>query len=100
MDKNNELAVFQGKNIRKTWNNNEWWFVIGDIVAALTDSKDAKGYLKGMRRRDEELSKGRVQTVHVLKVNTSGGKQSLKAKRGLGRKKLILNVCCLALNVE
>ena len=53
-----ELVVFQGKKIRRTWYNNEWWFVIDDIVAVLTDSKDPKGYIKDMRRRDEELSKG------------------------------------------
>lgn len=30
-------ALFQRKEIRRTIHNNEWWFVITDIVAALTD---------------------------------------------------------------
>jgi hypothetical protein len=32
--------------------------VIADVIFALTDSKNPKGYIKDMRRRDEELSKG------------------------------------------
>jgi prophage antirepressor-like protein len=51
------VALFQKREIRRTMHNNEWWFVITDVVAALTDSVDPQGYLKDMRRRDPELSK-------------------------------------------
>ena len=61
METNNTISVFQDKKIRRTWYNGEWWFVIEDIIYALTNSKDPKGYIKDMRRRDEELSKGWVQ---------------------------------------
>jgi prophage antirepressor-like protein len=54
----NNLAVFEGKNIRKVWFNDEWWFVLEDIIYALTDSSDVKQYINKMRQRDEELSKG------------------------------------------
>jgi prophage antirepressor-like protein len=33
-----DVAFFQKKEIRKTLHENEWWFVIIDVVAALTDS--------------------------------------------------------------
>lgn len=33
-----KIAVFRKKEIRKTVHKNEWWFVIKDVVAALTDS--------------------------------------------------------------
>ena len=33
-----------------------WWFVITDIVAALTDATDPSDYWKKMRRRDPDLS--------------------------------------------
>lgn len=33
------IAVFKGKTIRRTIHNNEWRFVLADVVAALTDSK-------------------------------------------------------------
>jgi hypothetical protein len=49
-------AVFQEKAIRRTLHNDEWWFVITDIVAALTDAADPSDYWKKMRRRDPDLS--------------------------------------------
>jgi DNA-damage-inducible protein D len=56
-----KIALFKGKKIRKTLHQNEWWFVIEDVVLALTDSVQPDGYIKDMRRRDPELSKGWVQ---------------------------------------
>ena len=35
-----------------------WWFVVEDVVAALTDSVNAKDDINKIMRRDEELSKG------------------------------------------
>ena len=49
------LAIFQGKKVRKTWHNNEWWFSIFDIVAVLTESSDPKQYIKKMHQRDPIL---------------------------------------------
>ena len=48
-DLDKALVVFQGREIRRTWFNDEWWFVAVDIVETLTDSKDPSGYLKDMR---------------------------------------------------
>ena len=50
------IALFQRKEIRRTIHNNEWWFVITDVVAALTDSVDPSQYLKRMRQRDPQLN--------------------------------------------
>ena len=69
------LAIFDGKNIRKKWNNGEWYFVIVDVVSALTNSSDPKGYVKDMRRRDQLLSKGWVQIATPLLIESSGGNQ-------------------------
>ena len=44
MEQNNSLAIFQGKEIRKDWLNNEWYFSVVDIIWALTDSADPKDY--------------------------------------------------------
>ncbi len=51
-----QLAVFKGKQIRRTLHKNEWWFSVSDVVEALTDSADPKQYIKKMRQRDQELS--------------------------------------------
>lgn len=83
MIENSKIAIFQKKEIRKTIYENEWWFVINDIIAALTDSKDPAQYFKRMKTRDEELrkltEKGGVQFVPPLKLNikTTGGKQKM-----------------------
>lgn len=50
------LAVFKGRQIRRTLHKNEWWFSVSDVVEALTDSADPKQYIKKMRQRDQELS--------------------------------------------
>ena len=72
-----KMAVFKGKQIRRTIHNNEWWFVIVDVIAVLTDSVQPEGYIKDMRRRDPELSKGWGQIATPLLIQTAGGAQKL-----------------------
>ena len=50
-----KLDVFEGREIRKTIHNGEWWFSVADVVEALTDSVDTRQYIKRMRQRDPEL---------------------------------------------
>ena len=52
-----KIALFKGKKIRKTIHNNEWWFVINDIIETLTDSNDPAQYFKRLKHRDEELAR-------------------------------------------
>ncbi len=77
MDKENTLIVFQGKNIRRTWHNGQWYFVVLDIVGVLTDSVNPSDYLKKLRKRDEALNEGWGQIVTPLRIETSGGVQNL-----------------------
>lgn len=81
-----KIAVFQHKEIRKQLYGGEWWFVINDVILALTDSSNPSQYLKNLRNRDEELSslfnpveKGAVQIEPPLslKFDTPGGTQGL-----------------------
>lgn len=72
-----QLVAFKGKQTRRTLHNNEWWFSIVDVVSALTDSVDPAGYIKDMRRRDEELSKGWGQIATPLAIQTEGGLQKM-----------------------
>ena len=73
-----KIALFQKKEIRKTLHENEWWFVITDVVAALTDSVNPAGYLKDMRRRDAGLAaafQGGGQIATPLAGESEGGGQ-------------------------
>lgn len=72
-----KIAIFRKKEIRKTIHNREWFFVVEDVVLALTDSNDPKQYIQRMKLRDEALAKGWVQIVHTLPVKTAGGSQKM-----------------------
>gem|GEM_PF-2550203 len=72
MTETTKIGVFRSKEIRKTIHNNEWWFVIEDVVFALTDSKDPRQYIRRMKQHDLELKKGWVQIVHTLSIETAG----------------------------
>jgi prophage antirepressor-like protein len=87
-----KIAIFQKKEIRKTIHNNEWWFVIEDVVSALTDSVQPKGYIKDMRRRDPELTKGWGQIATPLSIETRGGKQKLNCANTEGVFRIIQSV--------
>jgi prophage antirepressor-like protein len=87
-----KISVFKKKEIRKTLHNNEWWFVIEDVVSALTDSVQPKGYIKDMRRRDPELAKGWGQIATPLEIDTAGGKQKLNCANTEGIFRLIQSI--------
>jgi hypothetical protein len=76
---NDSIKLFESKKIRTAWNEEEekWYFSVVDVVAALTDSANPTDYLKKMRQRDPELSKGWGQIVTPLSYNTAGGPQKL-----------------------
>ena len=91
-DPEHRIALFQKKEIRRTLHNNEWWFVLADVIVALTDSIDPQGYLKDMRRRDPELSKGGGQIATPLPIQTAGGLQKLNCANTEGLFRLIQSI--------
>ena len=96
-DPEKRIALFQRKEIRRTIHNNEWWFVITDVIAALTDSADPSQYLKRMRQRDPQLNevfKGGVQFVPPLALEfaTAGGPQKVQCWNTEGIFRLIQSV--------
>ena len=73
------IKLFESKQIRSIWNeiDKKWYFVVADVIQVLTDTPNPGDYIKKMRKRDEELSKGWGQFVTLLSVDTIGGKQKL-----------------------
>lgn len=88
----NNLALFEEKEIRKTWENNKWYFSVEDVVYVLTDSKDPKQYINKLRKRDVFLSQGWVQIVHTLKMDTNGGKQKINCADTEGILRIIQSI--------
>ncbi|MBI2656483.1 Bro-N domain-containing protein [Candidatus Woesearchaeota archaeon] len=68
------LVVFQGKQIRRTWDNNEWWFSVVDIVGVLSESQDARNYWKVLKHRLKEEGSEVVTKCNQLKLASSDGK--------------------------
>ena len=58
MNDNFAIQLFEGKKVRIVWNaeQEKYYFSIVDIVQVLTDSVDAKQYIKRLRTRDPELN--------------------------------------------
>jgi DNA-damage-inducible protein D len=46
------LVVFQGKDIRKIWHNNEWYFSVVDVVRSLTESPLPRQYWRKIKDRE------------------------------------------------
>jgi hypothetical protein len=83
MDK---ITLFEDRKIRTVFNDEDqkWYFVVEGVVAVLTDRKDPKQAVKRMKLRDKELSKGWVQIVPSLSIDTSDGKQKMRCANTAG----------------
>ena len=92
MTPENALVVFEDKEVRRTWHDDEWWFVIEDVVCALTNSADPKQYIQKMKQRDEVLAQGWVQIVHTLPVDTSGGRQKMNCVNTEGAFRIVQSI--------
>jgi DNA-damage-inducible protein D len=52
MDK--KLIVFEHKNIRRIWHNDEWYYSIVDVIEALTESPNPRQYWGKLKEREFE----------------------------------------------
>ncbi len=79
MTQHNAIKLFEERRVRTIWDDKQekWFFSVVDVIAVLTDSVNPTDYLKKMRKRDEELTKGWGQFVTPLYVPTAGGKQKV-----------------------
>ncbi|NCO01783.1 MAG: Bro-N domain-containing protein [Epsilonproteobacteria bacterium] len=71
----NKLVIFQNKEIRRAWHEDEWYYSLVDIVEALTDSANATDYLKKTRKRDEELGSYLGTNCPQVEMSTQTGKK-------------------------
>jgi DNA-damage-inducible protein D len=91
-EQSTQIALFKGKEIRKTIHNNEWWFSIIDIIEILAETKNPTDYIKKVRSRDPELSKGWGQIVTPLKLETAGGIQAVNCANTEGMFRIIQSI--------
>ena len=71
------LVVFQGKKIRRTWFNDEWWFSVVDIVGALTQTDRARKYWSDLKIKLQEEGFEVSEKIGQLKLMAEDGKLRL-----------------------
>lgn len=88
------IKLFESQQIRAVWNNNnqQWYFVVLDVIKVLTDTSDPSDYVKKMRKRDPQLAKGWGQIVTPLPVSTAGGVQKLNCANANGLLRIIQSI--------
>ena len=75
---NYKLALFEEKEIRRTWEEGKWYFSVVDVVFALTDSKDPRDYWYRLKQRVSEEEKIELSTIcRRLKLVAADGKYRL-----------------------
>ena len=88
------IKLFENKQIRSVWNeaDQKWYFALADVVQVLTETPNPTDYIKKMRKRDDELSKGWGQFVTPLYMNTAGGKQQINCANAKGLLRIIQSI--------
>lgn len=88
-----KIVIFQDKQIRRAWMNEQWYFSIADVVEFLTDSVDVKQYIKRMRQRDPLLNRnwGTICTP-VAMIAADGRRRSVQAADVKGLFRIIQSI--------
>lgn len=76
MDQHTKIILFKDKSIRSHWDagQEEWFFSVVDVVAALTDSANPTDYLKKLRKRDKQLGSFVGTNCPQVAMQTGTGK--------------------------
>ena len=74
VEKENKMVVFENKEIRKVWHNDDWFFSVVDVVGVLSESLDSRKYWNKLIQRLREEGNEVVTICHRLKLEASDGK--------------------------
>jgi DNA-damage-inducible protein D len=76
MEEQNKLSFFEGITIRKIWYNEEWYFVINDIIEILADTDNPRQYWSKVKKKIN--TENQLQPIWLqLKVVAPDGKNRL-----------------------
>ncbi|MEI6148622.1 MAG: Bro-N domain-containing protein [bacterium] len=76
MEQASPVAVFKGRQVRRTLHENEWWFSVVDVVGALTDSANPRDYWFKMKIREKAEAGVELSTIcRQLKLESADGKK-------------------------
>jgi DNA-damage-inducible protein D len=69
-----ELTPFEGKEIRKVWHDEQWYFSIIDVIEILTNSNNANRYWSDLKRKLEKESGQSYENIVRLNLLRKNGK--------------------------
>jgi len=76
--KTTKIAVFRGKEVRKTIHKNEWWFSITDVIEALTGNERPRKYWNDLKKKLIKEGYSEVsEKIGQLKLQAPDGKMRL-----------------------
>jgi len=73
----NKIAIFEDKEIRRIWIEDEWYYSIVDVVGVLTDSENPRSYWSKLKERESENGIQLSTICLQLKLKSSDGKKYL-----------------------
>jgi hypothetical protein len=74
-DGNKQLALFQGKSIRRAIFNREWWFSVVDVIEVITDTDRPRKYWSDLKKKLVKEGYFEVsEKIGQLKIIASDGK--------------------------
>ena len=79
MTSNESIKIFEDRKIRSFWDDGEeeWYFSIVDVVAALTDSPNPQVYWRVMKKRLSDEGNQTVTNCNAFKMQAVDGKMRL-----------------------
>lgn len=79
MTQRNAIQVFEEKKVRTLWDSDQekWYLSIIDVIAVLTDSKDANAYWRKLKQRLKAEGNETVTNCHGLKMLAPDGKMRM-----------------------
>ena len=79
MTKKHELQIFEDRNIRTVWDDEQekWYFSIVDVVAVLSESADPQTYWRVLKNRLRKEGNETVTNCNALKLRAADGKMRL-----------------------
>jgi len=79
MNKQTAIKLFETKQIRTAWNEDEeeWYFSVVDVIAALTESDNPQVYWRVLKKRLADEGNETVTNCNGLKMQAPDGKMRL-----------------------
>ena len=88
------IKLFESKQIRSAFNeaDQKWYFSFQDVVEVLTDTVDAKDYIKKMKKRDSSLNTNWGTNCPLVEMIAAGRKRKVQSAEAQGVLRLIQSI--------